>query len=289
MSDVSVIGLGAMGSALADAFLRKGHSVSVWNRTPGKAAALVANGAAEAATVADAMTESKTVVVCLLTYDTVHEVLAPAGGVLGGRALVNLTNGTPAQARKMAEWAAECGAAYLDGGIMAVPPMIGGPEALILYSGLEKAFDENRALLESLGSARYFGTDAGLAALHDLALLTGMYGLFSGAIHATALIGTERIPAREFMPLLIGWLNAMMGALPGLAEQVDTRDYTGNVVSNLAMQASGYPNLVEASRNQGLSTELVEPMGDLMRKAVAAGYGNADLASLVELVRRRSG
>ena len=49
MSDVSVVGLGAMGSALARALMRAGHRVTVWNRTASKAEALVREGAAPSA------------------------------------------------------------------------------------------------------------------------------------------------------------------------------------------------------------------------------------------------
>ncbi len=125
MSDVSVIGLGAMGSALAAAFLNRNHATTVWNRSVGKADVLVAKGAVRAATVADAVAASKLVVVCLLNYDTVYEALGARGDALSGRVLVNLSNGTPAQARDMAKWATERGADYLDSGIMAIPPLIG--------------------------------------------------------------------------------------------------------------------------------------------------------------------
>jgi len=36
LSEVSVIGLGAMGSAIAKAFIASGHDVTVWNRSPDK-------------------------------------------------------------------------------------------------------------------------------------------------------------------------------------------------------------------------------------------------------------
>lgn len=289
MGDVSVIGLGAMGSALAAAFLNRDHATTVWNRSTGKADALVAKGAVHAATVADAVAASKLVVVCLLNYDTVYEVLGTSGDALSGRVLVNLTNGTPAQAREMAKWAADHGADYLDGGIMAIPPMIGQPEALLLYSGSKDAFDGHQREFESLGTGKYLGSDAGLAALYDLALLSGMWGMFAGALHAVAVVGTEKVEAREFMALLIPWINAMMGGLSSLAEQVDTGDYTKDVVSNLGMQAVAYVNLIEASKAQGVSTELIAPMHDLMNRGVAAGYGAADLSSLVELLRKPAG
>ncbi|MGV7904205.1 NAD(P)-binding domain-containing protein, partial [Mycobacterium kansasii] len=47
---VTILGLGAMGRAIAAAFVDAGHRVTVWNRTPGKADRLVARGARETAT-----------------------------------------------------------------------------------------------------------------------------------------------------------------------------------------------------------------------------------------------
>lgn len=286
MSDVSVIGLGAMGSALASGFLKRGHATTIWNRSAEKAEPLVAKGAVRAPTVVDAVVASRLVVVCLLNYDTVFDALGAASDALAGRVLVNLTNGTPAQARDMSKWAAERGADYLDGGIMAIPPMIGQPEALLLYSGSKTAFDAHQRELESLGTGKYLGRDAGLAALYDLALLSAMWGMYAGALHAVALVGTEKVAAREFMSLLIPWTHAMAEGLPQMAEQIDTRDYTKDVVSNLAMQAAAYANLIEASKAQGVSTELIAPMHDLMNRGVAAGHGAADLSSMIELIKK---
>jgi hypothetical protein len=51
------------------------------------------------------------------------------------------------------------------------------------------------------------------------------------------------------------------------------------------MQATAYVNLTDASKAQGVSPELVLPMGELMTRGVAAGLGAADLASLVDPLR----
>lgn len=72
-------------------------------------------------------------IVSVLDYPAAREVLSAAGDALAGRTVVNLTNGTPKDARDMAAWVAGKGARYLDGGIMAVPAMIGGPGSLVLY------------------------------------------------------------------------------------------------------------------------------------------------------------
>ena len=51
--DVTVLGLGMMGTTLAQLLLRAGHRVHVWNRTPAKAAALASVGALAAPAAAD--------------------------------------------------------------------------------------------------------------------------------------------------------------------------------------------------------------------------------------------
>ncbi|MFD8378624.1 NAD(P)-dependent oxidoreductase [Streptomyces sp. NPDC059679] len=289
MSDtpVTVLGLGDMGTALARALLKAGFRTTVWNRTAAKAEALVPEGALRAATVAEAVEASPLVVVCLLDHDSVRDTLDPVARVLTGKAVANLTSGTPRQAREMAAWAADQGADYLDGGIMAVPPMIATPAAFVLYSGSREVFDAHRAALDALARSEYLGEDAALASLHDIALLSGMYGMFTGILHAYALIRSEDIKATDFAPLLGRWLNAMSGAVAGYAEKIDSGDHARGVVSNLAMQSAGFGHLIEAAEEQGVSPELLSPLGPLMARRVADGHGHEDLSGLVELLRTR--
>ncbi|QCI63960.1 NAD(P)-dependent oxidoreductase [Phreatobacter stygius] len=289
MANISILGLGAMGQALTARFLQQGHTVTIWNRTPGKAASLVAKGAREVKSAAGAIAASDVTVMCVLDYAASDSVIDEAASALSGRALVNLTNGTPAQARAAAGRVAGLGAAYLDGGIMATPPMIGGEHALILYSGSKATFDAHAGALEGLGAANYLGADAGLASLHDLALLSGMYGLFAGFFHASALIDSEGIRAASFLKLLSPWMTAMMGALPEYAEKIDSGRHGVNVVSNLGMQAASLDNILTASREQGVATDLLDPMLELFRKRAGAGFGDEDISGLFELIRRKSG
>lgn len=222
---VSVLGLGLMGSALATAFLKAGHPTTVWNRSTAKSGPLVAQGALPADTAAQAVAASPLVITCLTTNDNVTELLT--GIDLSGKTLVNLTNGTPAQAREISAWAEKHGAEYLDGGIMAVPQMIAGPGAYILYSGPQHTFETHEATLAALADTKYVGTDPGLAALYDLALLTGMYGMIAGAVQAFALARTENIPAPEFAELLLPWVGAMLGGVvPGMAQALESGEHS---------------------------------------------------------------
>ncbi|MEU0506359.1 NAD(P)-binding domain-containing protein [Nocardia sp. NPDC005998] len=92
---VTVLGLGAMGQALAVTLVQGGRPTTVWNRTPGKDTALVAAGATSAATVADAIGQHGPIIAVLLDHTSVHATLDPVADQLSGRQLINLTSTAP--------------------------------------------------------------------------------------------------------------------------------------------------------------------------------------------------
>ncbi|MFE5947408.1 NAD(P)-dependent oxidoreductase [Streptomyces sp. NPDC056480] len=284
---VTLLGLGAMGTALARTWLAAGHPLTVWNRTPARAEALAAEGAKVADSVAEAVAASTLVVVCLLDDASVGTALD--GADLTGRDLVNLTTTTPAQARARAAWAEERGARYLDGGIMAVPPMVGIPEAggYVFYSGSRELFELHRESLAVPVGTAYVGEDAGFAALHDVALLSAMYGMFAGASHAFALIRGEDIDPVAFAPLLGDWVRAMVGPMvDGTARGLASGAYDDSE-SNLAMQVAGTPTFLTTAEEQGVSPELIRPYFELMRRGLAASGAGEGTTSLVDLLVRK--
>ncbi|GAA2270839.1 oxidoreductase [Streptomyces ruber] len=242
-----------MGRALAGALLAAGREVTVWNRTPGKADDLVARGAREVSTVAEAVGAGGLTVACLLDDASVREALAPVMPKLAGGTLVNLTSGSARQARELAAWAGEHGVRLLAGGIMGVPPMVGTPAAFILYSGPRDVFDGVVPALEPLARPHYVGEDPGFAALYDMAALSGMYGIGAGAAHALAMVHAEGGDVETFSSeVLQPWLEAM------LPVQVALANVSGSVPAefNAAMQATGLENMVAASGEAGVPAEL---------------------------------
>jgi 3-hydroxyisobutyrate dehydrogenase-like beta-hydroxyacid dehydrogenase len=283
---VTVIGLGLMGQALARVLLNEGHATTIWNRSARKADALVAQGARRAATATEAVAASPLVLICVSDYAAVRETLDPARDALTGKVLVNLTSGSPAQARETAAWAARLGATYIDGAIMAVPQMMGQPGTRVLYSGSPEAFRTYESTLLALGGASaHVGDDPGAAALYDLALLTMMYTLYGGFLHALALVGTAKIDGVTFMKLGLPWLGDVASWLPGFAKDIDTRTYATDV-SALAINQAAVTLIIEASKAEGLRGDALTHMQALLDRRVAQGHAADGLPSLIELVRK---
>ncbi|GGV41937.1 NAD(P)-dependent oxidoreductase [Streptomyces spectabilis] len=268
---VTVIGLGEMGRALADALITSGHPTTVWNRSAGKADDLVARGASRAATVEDAVLASPLTVVCLLDYDVTDAILRPAADALRGRTLVNLTNGTPAQAREAESWAVGHGAAYLDGGIMAIPSTVATSQAFVLYSGQKAHFDAHKETLQALGAAKYVGADAGIAALYDLALLSAMNVMFDGFFHAVAMATSHTEGnAAGFTELLVPWLTNMTQVMPAFAADVDS-DAEPVLAQGLDVLLAGVRNMAQASRDAGVRADYFERSAAAMEQQLAEG------------------
>ncbi|MEO3751450.1 NAD(P)-binding domain-containing protein [Streptomyces sp. B6B3] len=279
---VSVIGLGNLGRALAAALVERGHPTTVWNRTAGRADDLVARGARRADTVGEALEAGELVIVCLLDQDAARAVLAQGAGALAGRAVVNITSGTPEPVRELADWAAGHGADYLAGAVYAVPQTIGTPEAFVLYSGSRAVFEAHRDTLDAvLGGGTFTGADPALASVHDMAVLSGMYGMFAGFFHGVALAGTEGISAADITRHMTRWLTEAAAALPGFAAEIDAGDYTTET-STLDINAWGLGAILTASRARGIGDALLAPLQELFRREVDAGHGAASLARTVE-------
>ena len=280
---VTVLGLGAMGSALAATLLDAGHDTTVWNRTPERAAALGARGARTASTIGAAVTAHPLVVAVLFDHASVHETLDPVIEQMRGRALVNLTTTTPNEARELATWAAGHGVRYLDGAIMATPPMIGGPGAAILYSGLREVFEDARPVLDRWADSTYDGADSGLASLFDLAMLSGMYSMFAGFLHGAAMAGSAGMSATEFAGRATPFLSAMTDSFAYFASVIDGGDYT--VPGQQSLDFSDLSHIVRASEEEGVPPVPVAAVQELISKQIAAGHGAEGFARIYEGLR----
>ncbi|MBA3783190.1 MAG: NAD(P)-dependent oxidoreductase [Nocardioides sp.] len=282
-TSVTRLGLGAMGSALAASLVDAGHPTTVWNRTRGRDTDLVARGAVSAPTAHEAVTASPVVIACLYDAASVRQTLDPEVEQLRGRTLVNLTTTTPNESRELAAWAASQGLDYLDGAILAVPSMIGTPEAAVFYSGSRAAFEASRPMLDRWGTSTYDGEDPGRAALFDLAMLSGMYTMFAGFLHGAAMVGSEGVSAREFATRATAFIAAMTSGFKEFADVIDGGDYT--VPGQQSLDFSDLSLVVRASDEQGVNPAPIAMVQALIRCQVAAGHGSEGFARIYESLR----
>lgn len=285
---ITVLGLGSMGATIARLCLEQGHEVTVWNRSPGKAGPLVAAGARLAADAAEAVRASPAVLMCVYDYRAAEAILATDGvaAALDGRLLVQLTTGSPQDARDAEAWARRHGARYLEGAIQAAPDQMGRPDTPILMSGETPVFRAAEPLLGVLGGGIvYLGADAGAAAAMDLATLSTVYGTLLGFLHGARVAEHEGFDVAEYGRIVGGIMPTFAGFLEHEARVIRSGDFTVSQ-SPMRISVEATQRILATAQQAGIDTGFPAFAAELFRRADAAGLGDEEIAALIKLLRR---
>jgi 3-hydroxyisobutyrate dehydrogenase-like beta-hydroxyacid dehydrogenase len=287
---ISVLGMGRMGSALARAFLKQDYETTVWNRTKSKCQPLSTLGARIASTVPDAVAAAEIIVVNVSDYVTGDALMRPdnIASALRGKLLVQLTSGSPRQARETAAWAQQHGIQYLDGAIMATPNLIGEPDCTILYSGPSDLFENYKPVLLALGgNAVHVGSDVGHASALDSALLAVMWGALFGMLQGVAICEAEELRLDAYISYLKPILPQVDGWVIDTVKRIEDRRFAGDE-ETLATVDSHYgalQHLLELCKERGIKRVVPEAFDELFQAVINAGHGQDDFAVLNKFMR----
>jgi 3-hydroxyisobutyrate dehydrogenase-like beta-hydroxyacid dehydrogenase len=159
MSAVTVLGLGAMGHAMAARLLQAGHDLRVWNRTPGRDEDLVAAGAARAATPADAVRDVEVAITMLTDPPALEEVLFGTDGAASAfprtATLIEMSTVGPTAIASVVDRLTPV--SVLDAPVLGSVPSVEAGRLVILAAGDREVFDRHTELLAVLGTPLYVG------------------------------------------------------------------------------------------------------------------------------------
>ena len=281
MSEVSVIGLGPMGVAMARTFLSAGYKVTVWNRTISKADVLLQVGAIKAESAGDCVKRSPLTVICLNNYETSVRLLESADANLDERTIVQLGTGTPHEARRAADFFASRHARYLDGALLCSPERVGTDQGMILIAGDEAVWNANQPVLRCLSSnIKFTGPQIDAAKLLDLAWLSQRLGTFIGALQGVLLCQAGGLDAEAFAATVAG--DARTAQLARVVQQASF----DVPVNSVEVWAAAMEHLIDQAHESGANAEVLEFFGALIERASADGLGKEDIAAVIKVISR---
>ena len=285
MSEVTVIGLGNMGSALARTLLEDGRAVTAWNRSPEKAAPLVEKGAVLAPSAAAALTASPIVFICVTNYAAANHILDEVITEMRSRVLVQFTTGSPQDARAGETWAYEHGSEYLDCAITGSPSSIGTPGAHILVAGQEAAFRKAEPVLRILASnLDYKGEAVGLASAWEMVFIMHYYGMFLSLFHSVQICQAEGIPLEQFIKLLG---EQRKDYEKWLCENIQSGNYQ-ETSAPLELWAGAIQQIARHARDSDIHGEFPQLAARLFKEAIDAGYGCEEVSALFKVLQKQS-
>jgi len=284
MNKITLIGLGAMGRALGHALLAKGFTLTLWNRTPARADALVANGAVLADTLAQALQSSSVVMICISDYERSFELLDRPGvaGLLKGRCVVQLSTGSPVEARRLGQWVQAQGGGYVDGAIMVYPPTIGSAAGQLLIAGDDSLVQSIRHFLDALGGdIRYLGAELGAAAALDLAVVSRLVAITPGVVHGALICESEGVSLQQFAAMFPAGDRAR-----AVVQSIYDDEFEENISASVEVAIGVASSIKRQAENQDINSEFPDFILGLYQRAAAAGYRQQDTAALVKLLRK---
>lgn len=279
MSDIritTVLGAGALGSAMAARLGETGHEVRLWNRTKERAlaAAAQARGVTAVGAATEAVGGASAVITVLRDGDAVAEVMADAiAGLDTGAVWIQASTVGPRSAAALADLARDHGVAYLDAPVSGSTAPAREGRLVWLVAGEDAALSRARPVLDALGSTvLHVGTGVEGSSL-KLAVNAWMTAATVAMSDVLALCDTLGIDHATFVTALEAGPLAMPYELQKVSS-MDAGAYTAGFAVQLALKD------IDLAADLAAPTPLLQVVHDRLERAVAAGHANDDLAAV---------
>ncbi|MFH8935955.1 NAD(P)-dependent oxidoreductase [Streptomyces griseosporeus] len=278
---VSVLGTGIMGAAMARNLARAGHSVRVWNRTRAKAEPLTADGAAVAATPAEAVRDADVVLTMLYDGDAALAVMRDAAPALrSGTAWVQSTTAGLESVPALAAFAREHGLVFFDAPVLGTRQPAEAGQLTVLAAGPVEERPKVVPVFDAVGARTVWtGEDGAEAGATRLKLVANSWVLAATAATGEALALSKALgvdPQRFFEliaggPLDMGYLHAKADLV--LGDRLTPPQFA------VATAAKDARLIVAAGEANGVRLDVAAASAARLERAAAQGHADEDMAA----------
>lgn len=284
---MGLIGLGNMGTAIAERLLDGGYELLVSNRTPGKAAALEARGAVVAETAADLAAQVDVVLTSLANDEALEAVAAEVvAAARRGTVLVDMSTVSPAVSARVAALAEAASVAYLRAPVSGNPTVVRAGNLSLIVSGPPETFERVEPVLRAIGPTVHYvgnGEQARVVKLAINLMVAGLAQLMSEALVLGEAAGVSREDLLEVMA------TSAAGApfVKYKTEPLLRDDFSATFTT--ALMEKDIDLILDAAEEAGVELPMASEMKGLLRAAIEAGYADQDFMALFLHLRSLSG
>jgi 3-hydroxyisobutyrate dehydrogenase-like beta-hydroxyacid dehydrogenase len=275
MSQIGFLGTGLLGSGMVENLLRRGHQVTVWNRTESKARALADLGAAVASSPEQAAAGAERVHMALSDDAAVDAMLDRIAPSIGRAVVIDHTTTSPAGTKERLPRAAARGMQFVHAPVFMSPQMCRDATGLMLVSGPQSIVELIRPALEQMtGEVWYFGERGELAAAYKIFGNAMIFAITGGLADVLAMARNVGIAPTD-AAALFGKFR-IGGIIPMRAEKMAKGDLSATF--ELTMARKDIRLMIEAAGSEPLA--VLPGIAARMDEAVAAGHGKDDMGAI---------
>jgi 3-hydroxyisobutyrate dehydrogenase len=277
---VAVLGTGIMGTGMARSLLRSGLDVTVWNRHPGRAAPLAADGAHVAFSPPEAVADADVAITMLWDGNSVADVMADAlPAAPEGLLWVQASTVSLHDAGDMLPALADgCDARYIDAPVLGTRLPAEEGKLTILAAAPQALRDPVRPVFGAIGARTVWVSERpGDGTRLKLVANSWVATMVAAAGQSIALAEGLGLDPRAFLDMMEGSaVDAPYLHVKG--EAILARQFAPSFAVDGAVKDTGL--IAAAMRESGTDASLMEAVGHQYRKAAEAGYGEDDMAAV---------
>ncbi|HEX6952062.1 MAG TPA: NAD(P)-dependent oxidoreductase [Gaiellaceae bacterium] len=280
---IGLIGLGNMGTAVAERLLGAGRALVVHNRSREKAEPLRSQGAQVAESVGE-LARTVDVVLTSLADDVALESVATelASEAQPGAVLVDLSTVSPAASARVAELLKDASLLYLRAPVSGNPSVVRAGNLTFIVSGPREALERAEPVLLTIGRAVHDVGEEEQARVVKLAInlvVAGLAELMAEALVLGEGSGVSRAALLETMG------DSAVGApfVKYKTEPLLRDDYSATFTTRL--MEKDVDLVLEVAEDAGVRLPLAAEIKTLIRSAIEAGYGDDDFMALFPHLR----
>jgi 3-hydroxyisobutyrate dehydrogenase len=200
---IGLIGIGLMGQALSERLLERQHTLTIYNRSPNKTAALQSQGA-QVVSNANAVIQASDITLFMLSdADAIHSVLdTTTADSVNNKLIIQMGTIAPAESREIADRIRQQQGQYLESPVLGSLPEARSGTLIIMAGGQEADYQTALPLLQDLSKEPRHTGDVGHGATIKLAMNQLIAGLTSSFALSLALVEKEQIDVSQFMDIV---------------------------------------------------------------------------------------
>ena len=287
---IGFAGMGLMGSRMALNLLKKGFSLTVWNRTPERCEPLAKEGAKVARTPRELAEASDVVVACVADPNAAARVMFAEDGirpaVRPGFRYLECSTISPGLVKRMGEVLRERDADVLEAPVTG--SKLGSERGTLLFmtGGRQETHDELMPVMMAMGSKAILCGELGDASVVKLIGNTIISFMLEGFCEGLVVAQKNKIPLQTVLDVVMasGFASPYF-AFKGAA--IEKRDFDQHFSIDLLVKDQNL--MLDEAAQQRVPMPGLAAIREVFQSARAQGLGQEDIAAVVKVLERAAG
>ena len=287
MNKIGIIGLGMLGSAVAEHLLNSGFQISAYNRTKEKTVFLKNKGVKIFSSPKDVAENSELVIIIVKNAEAVKEISFEKDGIIQGKheklIVADMSTIDPMESIKITKQFKEKEIYKLDVPVMGGPNVAISGNLVMMVSGDKSSYENCKNIFEKIANKVFFLGENGIAHSVKLAMNLQITMLALALSEGITLLKKSNVDPKIFLEIL----NSTYFKT-GMSEKKAYKMIEGkyDATFTLANLKKDISTMTSTAKNLGVKLPMISKAEQVYENAINEGLGNMDYTGIIEYIKK---